>query len=242
MTSPRRSIACRARATAAVAEPWECPPSRLPWADPSRSGGSASPTAEWIATLRETAATADGVVISGSLGAGRSQRGPRRAAAHLQAGRGRRFGPFKPKVLKDARLALGTVRVDGSARLHPGSSDSALDRRSRRGPRPRGLVTGAPPDGRLRVQRTCQPRGSCGARSSAGSGDAGPTRVVADDRPAAAPWPDSAGWASVGRPGRRCRGGTRSRAGKLPGLGVRSRSVIGSPATGAVFAAIDVAT
>lgn len=63
-----------------------------------------SRTAEWIATLRETAATADGVVISGSLGA---EPIAARAAidallAHLQAGRGLGFGPFKPKVLKDA--------------------------------------------------------------------------------------------------------------------------------------------
>ena len=53
--------------------------------------------------------------VSGTLGA---EPVAARAAvdallAHLQSGRGLGIGPFKPKVVKDARLALGSVRVDG---------------------------------------------------------------------------------------------------------------------------------
>lgn len=106
----------QARATATIAEPWELA------AFESALGGPVAKwrerqarTVEWIATLREAAATADGVVITGSLA---TEPVVARAAtdallAHLQSGHGLGFGPFKPKVVKDARLALGSVRIDG---------------------------------------------------------------------------------------------------------------------------------
>ncbi len=72
-------------------------------------------TAEWITSLRETAAIADGLEVTGTLAA---EPIVARAAvdallAHLQGGRGLGIGPFKAKVVKDTRVALGSVRVDG---------------------------------------------------------------------------------------------------------------------------------
>jgi very-short-patch-repair endonuclease len=104
------------RATAAVAEPWELPAFEAALGGPvAKWRERRARTIEWIAVLRETAATADGVLITGELAV---EPIAARAAidallAHLQAGRGLGFGPFKPKVLKDARVALGTVRIDG---------------------------------------------------------------------------------------------------------------------------------
>jgi very-short-patch-repair endonuclease len=106
----------QARATVAVAEPWELPAFEAALGGPvAKWRERKSRTVEWIATLRETAATADGVLVTEALAV---EPIAARAAidallAHLQEGRGLGFGPFKPRVVKDARLALGTVRIDG---------------------------------------------------------------------------------------------------------------------------------
>ena len=111
----------QARATATIAEPWELAAFESALGGPmAKWRERQARTVEWIATLRETAATADGVVITGSLA---TEPVAARAAtdallAHLQGGHGLGFGPFKPKVVKDARLALGSVRIDG---LEPAS-------------------------------------------------------------------------------------------------------------------------
>lgn len=111
----------QARATAAVAETWELPAFEAALGGPvAKWRERQARTTEWIATLRETAASADGVLITGSLA---TEPVAARAAAdallaHLQGGHGLGFGPFKPKVVKDARLALGSVHIDG---LEPAS-------------------------------------------------------------------------------------------------------------------------
>ena len=105
-----------ARATVAVAEGWELPAFEGALGGPvAKWRERKARTAEWIASLRETAAIADGLEVTGTLVA---EPVAARAAvdallARLQDGRGLGIGPFKAKVVKDTRRALGSVRVDG---------------------------------------------------------------------------------------------------------------------------------
>jgi very-short-patch-repair endonuclease len=106
----------RARAAAAVGEAWE-----IAAFDGALSGSAAkwherkARTQDWIASLRDRAAVAEGLVVTGALGA---QALTARAAvetllARLHAGKGLGIGPFRPRFVKDARAALGSLRVNG---------------------------------------------------------------------------------------------------------------------------------
>jgi len=105
-----------ARATVAAAEGWELSAFEGALGGPvAKWRERKARTAEWIAALHDTAAIADSLVVTGTLAA---EPVAARAAVdalltHLQGGRGLGIGPFKPKVVKDARLALGSVRIDG---------------------------------------------------------------------------------------------------------------------------------
>jgi very-short-patch-repair endonuclease len=112
----------RARRSAAAGEPWEVASfeevlaaSAADWRE------RAVRTTEWIETLRRTAPLADQLTVVGSLGA---EPTVARAAAQsllerLQAGKGLGFGPLKPRVVRDARAAFGTLRIDGQEPLTP---------------------------------------------------------------------------------------------------------------------------
>jgi hypothetical protein len=112
----------RGRAIVAMADAWELA------AFDGALGGSVAKwrerkvrTEEWVAALHEAAPVADHLIITGSLGA---EPVTVRAAvealiAHLEAGHGLGIGPFKPKVVKDAQAALGSVRIDGQAPTTP---------------------------------------------------------------------------------------------------------------------------
>ncbi len=110
------NLLLQARATVAAAEPWELPAFEAALGGPVAKWRERKyRTVGWITTLSETAPTADGVLVSGALA---SEPIAARAAidallAHLHAGRGLGLGPFKPKVVKETRAALGSVRVDG---------------------------------------------------------------------------------------------------------------------------------
>ena len=105
-----------ARATVAVAESWELPAFEGALGGPvAKWRERKTRTTEWIAALRDTASIADGLMVTGALAA---EPIAVRATvdmliAHLERGRGLGIGPFKPRVVKDARLALGSIRVDG---------------------------------------------------------------------------------------------------------------------------------
>ena len=105
-----------ARAAAAVGEAWE-----IAAFGGALSGSAArwrerkARTEEWIASLRERAAVADGLAVTGAPGA---EPITVRAAvetllARLHAGKGLGIGPFRPGVVRDARAALGSLRVNG---------------------------------------------------------------------------------------------------------------------------------
>ncbi len=106
----------RARAAVAVGEAWEL----AAFVD-ALSGSVArwherkARTQDWISSLRERAAVADGLVVTGTLGAEplAARAAVETLLARLYAGKGLGIGPFRPRFVKDARVALGSVRVNG---------------------------------------------------------------------------------------------------------------------------------
>ena len=155
-----------ARATVAVAEGWELPAFEGALGGPvAKWRERKARTAEWIASLRETAAIADGLEVTGTLVRG-ARRGPggRRRAPRPSPGRSRpRHRPVQGQGGEGhAACARVGARRRAGAGLRPSASAApGLDRRShRRRARPHDLVAGAPTDRGLGPQRACQPRGA----------------------------------------------------------------------------------
>jgi very-short-patch-repair endonuclease len=77
----------------------------------------AARTSDWVSSLGNAAPVADGLVVTGALAADpvAARTAIDGVLEHLRAGGSRGFGPFRPSVIKDARAAAGTVRIDGRA-------------------------------------------------------------------------------------------------------------------------------
>ncbi len=110
------------RNTVAMEEPWELPAFEGVLVGRSADWRErATRTAEWLTTLRTAAPVADGLLVTGTLGAEPVvvRTAVDALLARLNGGGGRGFGPFKPKVLRDAQAAAGSVRVDGQEPMSP---------------------------------------------------------------------------------------------------------------------------